>query len=169
VFVVPALLLLVARTLNVSREKLTSSTRFNPMTGFALLAVVVVALSGLSYSNATTRVKGMAPGFQQLEPAGKWFRGKNVSVLSTSPRQEMFYSRNSADFEIVAANNTKMVRQLRSGKYDYFVIDAYERTRIDQVKYVQRNLMNTSLLRPVKAFRQNGRPVVLVFRVNAPA
>ncbi len=168
IFTVPAFLVLAAKNLSDLKGWAGSKIEANPKAVLAVLAVVVLGLAGLSLSQGITTAKQTGQGFQQLEPAGRWFQDRgDVQVMASSPRQLMFYSGNKPGFEMMPKNNTEIERELRRGKYDYLVVDAYERTRAEYVRFIQRNLAPTDLLTPVEMFENNGRPEVVIFRVNS--
>jgi len=167
VFVTPVVMLLVVHALAEARQYIAANTDIEPKVLFGIFAASIVAVSAFVLVDASNRTDRGTAGFQQYQPAGEWLHDRgDVTVLATSPRQLLFYADNRPNMSGVPANNTRFRAELESGTYDYLVIDVYERTRSDQVRYVQQELSGSGLIQPVQAFRQNGQPVVVIYAVT---
>jgi 4-amino-4-deoxy-L-arabinose transferase-like glycosyltransferase len=167
VFVTPAVMLLVVHALEEARQYLDTNTDIDAKMLAGVFAAVVLIVSAFALVDARQRTARGTAGFQQYQPAGEWLHDQgDVDVIATSPRQLLFYADNRPNMSIVPANNTKFRAELESGRYDYLVVDVYERTRADQVRYVQQELSGSGLIQPVQVFRQNGRPVVVIYAVT---
>ena len=165
-FTVPAILLLLSDFLVSIRDLIAENISLDGRKITAVLLVIVAVLGYFSYRDTASRHSNLKAGFQKLEEGGEWFQGKDVNVLATSPRQLMFFSGNDADFDMLSGNKSVLESKIRSGNYSYVVLDRYERTKTEEVKTVNSNWARSSLLTPVKVFRQRDTPAVIVYRIN---
>lgn len=167
VFVTPVVMLLVVHALEEGRRYLEERTDIEPRMLIGAFAALVIVVSAFAFVGASNRTARGTAGFQQYQPAGEWLHDQgDVTVMATSPRQLLFYADNRPNMSIVPTNNTRFRAELESGRYDYLVIDVYERTRSDQLQYVQEELSGSGLIEPVQVFRQEGRPVVVIYAVT---
>ncbi len=167
VFVTPVVMLLVVHFLEEGRQYLEENTDIDPKMLLGVFAVLVIVVSAFAFIDARNRTARGAAGFQQFQPAGEWLYDQGeVTVMATSPRQLLFYADNRPNMSIVPTNNTRFRAELESGVYEYLVVDVYERTRSDQLRYVQEELSGSGLIQPVQVFRQGGRPVVVIYAVT---
>jgi 4-amino-4-deoxy-L-arabinose transferase-like glycosyltransferase len=161
IFTIPAFTLLVGRTLMEASDFTLEQVELDRRQVLAGVVLLVLVMGVFSWQDSKQRAIGMSQGFQELEPAGKWFRGKDVTGLASSPRQLIFYSGNDAVFEKSTDNATETLRRLQRGDYDYLVVDMYERTKIQGSVGLMVYAMQTQgqgLLKLVKSFGKQRVP-----------
>lgn len=167
VFTVPVFAVLGAAYLHRGVAYATDELGVDAASVKAVLYVAVLLAGAFSLFMGMQNIAGAQSGFSKLEDAGRWFQGKDVDVMASSPRQIMYYSRNTADVDHMPKNTTLIEQRLRSGQYDYLVADFYEYTRREQTRWIVQDFMrrNDTVIRPVRVFRENDRPVVIIFEV----
>ncbi len=129
--------------------------------------VLVLVLSYFSYAQGTTMIVAKAPGFAKLKDAGEFFLDmpKNTVILSAAPTIISFYAGNKRVIPY-PEKAEDLAQYIYNNSVDYVILDAYERT---QPAWTFSTVPNLPYLIPIKGFQQNGKTVVVIFKVNESA
>ncbi len=139
---------------------------WNERAGRAAIGILLIVSVFFMFQSSAALISASAPGFVGLDEAGRWVdenAAEDAKLVAGSVHQMRFFSKRW----VTGAGRFKSAEDIdpymAENGIDYVEVDRWEET---QPQAFVQHVQQSDAYVPVHAVRQNGNPVVVIYRVN---